>query len=154
MIHQNRLKNNTYRIIIPEWCYNNNKTWRPQHKRCWKHRTTAHFLKGLSHEIFGPVHWPVWMHLDLNKNYFWFLNFEEAPSSHFKFWCVSVQTFSGILRIFEKDCQLWTQLPILLQELETHLPILLRELGTQCKIYSWEPPFTPPNPANFFFQSK
>ncbi len=23
-----------------------------------------------------------------------------------------------------------------------------------CKIYSWEPPFTPPNPANFFFQSK
>ncbi len=23
-----------------------------------------------------------------------------------------------------------------------------------CKIYSCEPPFTPPNPANFFFQSK
>ncbi len=23
-----------------------------------------------------------------------------------------------------------------------------------CKIYSWRPPFTPPNPANFFFQSK
>jgi hypothetical protein len=21
------------------------------------------FLKGLSHEIFGPVYWPVWMHL-------------------------------------------------------------------------------------------
>ncbi len=25
---------------------------------------------------------------------------------------------------------------------------------TLCKIYSWRPPFTPPNPANFFFQSK
>ncbi len=23
-----------------------------------------------------------------------------------------------------------------------------------CKIYSWRPPFTPPNPANFFFQFK
>ncbi len=29
-------------------------------------------LKGLSHEIFGHVCWPVWMHLDLNKNRFWF----------------------------------------------------------------------------------
>ncbi len=37
-------------------------------------------LKGLSHEIFGPVYWPVWMHLGLNENRFWFLNFEEAPS--------------------------------------------------------------------------
>jgi hypothetical protein len=37
-------------------------------------------LKGLSHEIFGPVYWPVWMHLGLNKNCFWFLNFEEAAS--------------------------------------------------------------------------
>ncbi len=37
-------------------------------------------LKGLSHEIFGPVYWPVWMHLGLKKNHFWFLNFEEAPS--------------------------------------------------------------------------
>jgi hypothetical protein len=26
--------------------------------------------------------------------------------------------------------------------------------GRICKIYSWRPPFTPPNPANFFFQSK
>ncbi len=34
-------------------------------------------LKGL---IFGPVYWPVWIHLGLNKNRFWFLNFEEAPS--------------------------------------------------------------------------
>jgi hypothetical protein len=37
-------------------------------------------LKGLSHEIFGPVFWPVWMHIGLNKNRFWFLNFKEAPS--------------------------------------------------------------------------
>ncbi len=37
-------------------------------------------LKGLSQEIFGPVCWPVWMHLGLNKNRFWFLNFKEAPS--------------------------------------------------------------------------
>ncbi len=54
-------------------------------------------LKRLSHEILGPVYWPVWMHLGLNKNRFWLLNFEEAPSiwgSHFKFWCVSVQSFS------------------------------------------------------------
>ncbi len=66
-------------------------------------------LKGLSHEIFGHVCWPVWMHLGLNKNRLWFLNFKEAPSiwdSHFKFWCVSVQTFSEILRISEKDWQL------------------------------------------------
>jgi hypothetical protein len=66
-------------------------------------------LKGLSHEIFGPVYWPVWIHIGLNKNRFWFLNFKEAPSiwgSHFKFLCVSVQTFSEILRISEKDSQL------------------------------------------------
>jgi hypothetical protein len=37
-------------------------------------------LRGLSHEIFGPVYWPVWMHLGLNKNRFWFLNFKGAPS--------------------------------------------------------------------------
>jgi hypothetical protein len=37
-------------------------------------------LMGLSHEIFGPVSLPVWMHLGLNKNRFWFLNVKEAPS--------------------------------------------------------------------------
>jgi hypothetical protein len=37
-------------------------------------------LKGLSHEVFGPVFWPVWMQIGLNKNRFWFLNFKEAPS--------------------------------------------------------------------------
>jgi hypothetical protein len=96
-----------------------------------------HSLKGLSHEIFGPVYWPVWMHLGLNKNRFWFLNFKEAPSiwgSHFKFLCVSVQTFSEILRISENYWQLRTQLPILLRELGTQLPILLRELGNQLPI--------------------
>jgi hypothetical protein len=42
-------------------------------------KLVTQYLKGLSHEIFGPVYWPVWMHLGLNKNRFWFLNFEEAP---------------------------------------------------------------------------
>ncbi len=96
-------------------------------------------LKGLLHEIFWPFYWPVWMHLGPNKNRFWFLHFEEAPSiwgSHFKFWCISVQTFSGILRISGKDWQLRTQLPILLRELGTLLPILLREWGLSCQSFS------------------
>ncbi len=29
-------------------------------------------LKGLSHEIFRPVFWPVWMLLGLNVNRLWF----------------------------------------------------------------------------------
>ncbi len=36
-------------------------------------------LKGLSHEIFGPVFWAVWMYLGLNVNRLWFLNFNYAP---------------------------------------------------------------------------
>jgi hypothetical protein len=75
------------------------------------------------------------MHLGLNENRFWFLNFEEASSiwgSHFKFWWV--QTFSEILRISEKVWQLRTQLPILLGDLGTQLPILLGDLGTQLPI--------------------
>ncbi len=35
-------------------------------------------LKGLSHEIFGPVFWLVWMYLGLNVNRLWFLNFYDA----------------------------------------------------------------------------
>ncbi len=35
-------------------------------------------LKGLSHEIFRPVFWPVWMHLGLNVNRLWFFNFKEG----------------------------------------------------------------------------
>jgi hypothetical protein len=36
-------------------------------------------LKGLSHEIFGPVFWPVWMYLGLNVKRLRFLNFDAAP---------------------------------------------------------------------------
>jgi hypothetical protein len=35
----------------------------------------ASVLKGLSHEIFGPVYRPVWMHLGLKKNRFCFFKF-------------------------------------------------------------------------------
>jgi hypothetical protein len=45
-------------------------------------------LKGLSHEIFGPVFWAVWMYLGLNVNRLWFLNFNDAPlilDNYFKF---------------------------------------------------------------------
>jgi hypothetical protein len=55
-------------------------------------------LKGLSHEIFRPAFWPVWMRPGLNVNRLWFFNFYEAPSifgSYFKFWCASYQTFSS-----------------------------------------------------------
>jgi hypothetical protein len=45
-----------------------------------KFRKLTSCLKGLSHEIFEPVYWPVWMHLGLNKNRVWFLNFKGAPS--------------------------------------------------------------------------
>jgi hypothetical protein len=40
----------------------------------------SEILKGLSHEIFGPVYWSVLIHIGLTKNRFWFLNFKEAPS--------------------------------------------------------------------------
>jgi hypothetical protein len=49
-------------------------------------------LKGLSHEIFGPVFWPVLMYLGLNVNRLWFLNFNDASlilDNYFKFECVS-----------------------------------------------------------------
>jgi hypothetical protein len=36
-------------------------------------------LKGLSHKIFGPVFWAVWMYLGPNVNRFWFLNFNDVP---------------------------------------------------------------------------
>jgi hypothetical protein len=44
--------------------------------------------KGLSHEIFGPVFWPVWIHLGLNMKRLWFLNINGAPLilyNYFKF---------------------------------------------------------------------
>jgi hypothetical protein len=45
-------------------------------------------LKGLSHEIFRPVFWPVWIYLGLNGNRFWFFNFKEGSlifDSYFKY---------------------------------------------------------------------
>ncbi len=45
-------------------------------------------LKGLSHEIFGPVFWVGLMHRGLNVNRLWFLNFNDAPlilDNYFKF---------------------------------------------------------------------
>jgi hypothetical protein len=82
------------------------------------------------------------------------LRFKEAPSiwdGYFKFWCVSCQTFSEILRISEKDwqlnlrsseiylnCQLlWDMLMLcknVLGEPRTELPILLPEWGTRLPI--------------------
>jgi hypothetical protein len=59
--------------------------------------------------FFGLFFWPVWIHLDLNMNRLWFFNFNGAPfilDNYFKFWHVSGQTFSEILRISEKDLQL------------------------------------------------
>jgi hypothetical protein len=47
-----------------------------------------HTLKGLSHEILGPVFWAVWMNLGLNVNRIWFINFNDAPlisDNYFKF---------------------------------------------------------------------
>ncbi len=45
-------------------------------------------LKGLSHEIFGPVFWAVWMYPGLNVNRLWFLDFNNALlilDNYFKF---------------------------------------------------------------------
>jgi hypothetical protein len=45
-------------------------------------------LKGLSHDIFRPVFWPVWIYLGLNGNRFAFLNFKEDSfilDSYFKY---------------------------------------------------------------------
>ncbi len=42
---------------------------------------TAAGLKGLSHDIFGPVFWTVCMHLGLNVNRFWFLNLYISSST-------------------------------------------------------------------------
>jgi hypothetical protein len=45
-------------------------------------------LKGMSHEFFWPVFWPVWIHLGLKMNRLCFLNFNGAPlilDNYFKF---------------------------------------------------------------------
>ncbi len=66
---------------------------------------SCYLLMGLSHEIFLAVS----IHLGLNVNCFWLLNFDNIPSildNYLKFWCVLGQTFFEILRILEKDWQL------------------------------------------------
>jgi hypothetical protein len=45
---------------------------------CWADITTRVSLNGLSHEIFGPGFWPVWMYLGLNVNRLRFLYFNDA----------------------------------------------------------------------------
>ncbi len=46
---------------------------------CLDHLVPARILKRLSHEIFGPVFWAVWVYLGLNVNRLWFLNVNDAP---------------------------------------------------------------------------
>jgi hypothetical protein len=119
------------------------------------------FLKGLSHEIFEPVYWPVWMHLGLNKNRFWFLNFKEAPSiwdSHLKFWCVSVQTFSEILRISKKDWQLsprFSEIYLNCQLLSDMLMLLKNILGEPRTVANPSPRIrdSVANPFQRFYES-
>jgi hypothetical protein len=75
----------------------------------WNINFHLRHLKGLSHEIFVPVFWAVWMYLGLNVNRMLFLNFNDTPlilDNYFKFWRFSDQTFSKILRISVKDWQL------------------------------------------------
>ncbi len=64
-------------------------------------------LTGLSHEIFGPVLWPVWMHLGLNVNRLWFLNFNDDPlilDNYFMFWHVSGKHSQRFLRLATWAC--------------------------------------------------
>jgi hypothetical protein len=52
-------------------------------------------LKAVSHEIFRPVFWSVWMYLGLNGNRLWFLNFNGAPlilDNFLKFGSISGKT--------------------------------------------------------------
>jgi hypothetical protein len=54
--------------------------------------------------FLGLFSWLACMHVGLNVNRFWFLNFYDAPSfvdDYFKFWFVSGQIFSEILRFLE-----------------------------------------------------
>jgi hypothetical protein len=69
LIMKQPLHYNSYSAVCVESCYESS-------------------LKGLSHEIFGPVFWAVWMYLGLNVNRLWFLNFNDAPlilDSYIKF---------------------------------------------------------------------
>jgi hypothetical protein len=45
-------------------------------------------LKGLAHEIIGPVSWAVRMYLDLSMKYLWIINCNDTPlilDNYFKF---------------------------------------------------------------------
>jgi hypothetical protein len=55
------------------------------------------FLKGLSHEIFRAVFWPVWIDLGLDMNRFWFLSFKEAPSILRQAFLVLMRFLSNLL---------------------------------------------------------
>ncbi len=64
---------NVYAVRL---CFHNHPT-RVQFS-CFMYLNGDLELKGLSHEIFRPVFWPVWMHLGLNVNGLWFFNFKES----------------------------------------------------------------------------
>jgi hypothetical protein len=66
-------------------------------------------IKGTVAWDFYACFWTVRMNLGLKVNRLWFLNFNDAPlilDNYFKFWRVSGQTFSEILRISEMNWQL------------------------------------------------
>jgi hypothetical protein len=91
---------------------------------------------------------PVWIHLGLNVNRFFF-HCNNVPSlidNYFKFWCISGQPFSEILRISEKDWQLSSQFSEevylcykLIGDMLMLLKNILGESWTQLPICLWEP---------------
>jgi hypothetical protein len=78
------------------------------HYTLWCTECYSKYIKGRLLDILG-FFWSEWICLGLNRNRCWFLNFEDNPliwDRYFQFWCISCQTFSGILRILERDRQL------------------------------------------------
>jgi hypothetical protein len=71
-------------------------------------------LKGLSHEIFGPVFWPACMHLELNVNRFGFLDFNDAPLILDDYFVSDVFQAVSFLRFLESGEGLATE-PLVLQ---------------------------------------
>jgi hypothetical protein len=77
--HDNRLK--CHRGIVSQWTFQVglnvtvDETWvdvTSRHHIRFTMIAGLQGLKRLSHEIFRPVFWPVWMHLGLNENRLWF----------------------------------------------------------------------------------
>ncbi len=72
-------------------------------------------LKGtVAWDFYGVLFWLEWIYLGSNRNRFWFFSFKEIPlilDCQFKYWCVSNQTFSEILRISEKGWQMSPRFP-------------------------------------------